>query len=86
MVCNKERNLLDSSIIMILMVTILPPICNIVVQVVRNWVQGTLVFHSGVSQGLVESALMFAPHGGWLNFVDPLVMTCTTIMGVVMWL
>ena len=71
---------------MILMMTIMLPIGNIVVQVVRNWFWGALVFHSGVSQGLVESAGMFAPHGGWLNFVESLVMTCTTIMGVVMWL
>ena len=69
-----------------IMATMVPPICNIVVQVVCNWVRGALVFHSGVSQGLVESALIFAPHVRWLNFVDPLVMTCTTIMGVVMWL
>ena len=72
--------------IVIMMVTIMLPIGNIVVQVVRNWFRGALVFHSGVSQGLVESAVMFAPHGGWLNFVDSFVMTCTTIMGVVMWL
>ena len=68
------------------MLTMVPLICNIVVQVVRNWIRGALVFNSGVSQGLMESALMFAPHGGQLNFLDPLVMTCTTIIGVVMWL
>ena len=44
------------SFMILIMVTMVPPICNIVVQVVRNWVRGTLVFHSGVSQGLVESA------------------------------
>ena len=48
------------------MVTMLPPICNIVVQVVRNWVWGALVFHSGVSQGLVGSAYVDVCTPWWM--------------------